>query len=209
MNTLFSRIFKKTPNVSQALKEQTNNPYLNAKRAWNSHVAGLMSSLQIWQFVGLLSLLICFTAVSGVIYIGSQSKFVPLVFQEDRTGNVISLTKASRIPEAKIDDYRTAALRFIENIRLVTTDSELQLRAINQTFSYISGKDPAAKKATEYLNANDKVNPFKRAASETVHVEIVSVLQQTKETWQVEWKETGNFQNSCRLKQNRFALLGA
>ena len=41
-----------------AAKEKVNNPYLNARRSWNGHVMGVMSSLQVWQTVGIVSLLI-------------------------------------------------------------------------------------------------------------------------------------------------------
>ncbi|HCX3426316.1 TPA: conjugal transfer protein TrbF, partial [Legionella pneumophila] len=75
-------------------KSITNNPYLNARRAWNVHTAGLMKSLQVWQLVGLSSLLIALAAVGGLIVIGSQSKFIPLVFQQDANGNTLSVTRA-------------------------------------------------------------------------------------------------------------------
>jgi type IV secretion system protein VirB5 len=80
----------------------TNNPYLNAKRAWNTHTAGLMKSLQIWQLIGLSSLLVALAAVGGLIAIGSQSKFVPLVFQQDYSGNTLSVTRADRVGQASI-----------------------------------------------------------------------------------------------------------
>lgn len=68
-------------------KNLTSNPYLNARRAWNAHTAGLMKSLQVWQLVGLGSLLVALACVGGLITIGSQSKFIPLVFQQDANGN--------------------------------------------------------------------------------------------------------------------------
>src|SRR5690606_31613077 len=75
----------------------TDNPYLNAKRAWNFHTAGLMKSLQIWQLVSVGSLLITLAAIGGLITIGSQSKFIPLVFQQDASGNTLSVTRADRV----------------------------------------------------------------------------------------------------------------
>lgn len=168
----------------------SENPYLNARRSWNSHASGLMSSARLWQFIGLSSMLGCLAAVSGLIIIGGQSKFVPLVFQQDSSGNIISVTKADRVPEAKIDDYRTAAVHFIENIRLVTADVELQRKAIFQTYAYLSANDPSTTKANNYLNGSKELSPFYRAGSEIVSIEIRSALQETKESWQVDWVET-------------------
>lgn len=167
-----------------------DNPYLNAKRTWNGHVAGVMSAIQVWQVVGIISLLISLAAVGGMIYIGSQSKFIPLIFLQDSGGNTISVTRGDRIQEAKIDDFRTAASQFIENIRMVTADADLQRKAVLQTYAFLNASDPATLKANEYLNGSKEVNPFNRAANETVSIEIRSVLLQSKESWQVDWMET-------------------
>lgn len=175
---------------SQDLMQSKDNPYLNARRTWNGHVAGVMSALQVWQVVGITSLMISLASVGGMIYIGSQSKFIPLVFQQDASGNTVSITRADRIPDAKTDDYRTAVAQFIEHIRLVTADADLQRKAVLQTYAFLNAQDPATLKANEYLNANKEVNPFNRAANETVSIELRSVLQQSKESWQVDWLET-------------------
>ncbi|MGJ0637195.1 conjugal transfer protein TrbF [Xenorhabdus bovienii] len=185
-------IFKnKNKNNSLAAKESiTENPYLNARRAWNGHVSGVLSGVLTWKIVGILGLMIGLAGVGGVIKIGSQSKFVPLVFQQDSSGNTISVTRADRIPDAVIDDYRTAASAFIENIRLVTADMQLQRKAVLQTYAYLSAKDPSTIKANEYLNSSKEANPFNRAAKELVSVEIKSVLPVSDESWQVDWEET-------------------
>jgi type IV secretory pathway TrbF-like protein len=176
--------------ISKEVPQSIDNPYLNAKRTWNGHIAGVMSAIQVWQLVGLTSLMISLASVGGLIYIGSQSKFIPLVFQQDSSGNTVSITRADKITPVKIDDYRTAVAQFIEHIRLVTADGDLQRKAVLQTYAFLNAQDPAALKANEYLNANKEVNPFNRAANETVSIEIRSVLQQSKESWQVDWVET-------------------
>ena len=182
------RIF--TKDLSTKPVPDIDNPYLNARRTWNGHIAGVMSAIQIWQAVGMTCLLIGLSAVGGMIYIGSQSKFIPLVFQQDSGGNTISVTRADKVPDADVDDYRTAAAHFIENMRLVTADTDLQTKAIWQAYACLSASDPAARKANEYLNGSSAVTPFTRAAHELVSIEIRSVLQQSKESWQVDWMET-------------------
>ncbi|KXB09744.1 conjugal transfer protein TrbF (plasmid) [Xylella fastidiosa] len=175
---------KETPDTN------TVNPYLNARRSWNSHVGQIMHHSQVGIFVGLLGMLIGLAAVGGMTYIGSQSKFIPLVFQQDGSGNTISMTRPDRIPEALVDDYRTAVSDFITNIRLVTPDAELQNKAVLKTYGYLVPNDPATLKANEYLNATKETNPFTRAANEMVSVDVKSVLQQSKDTWQIDWQET-------------------
>lgn len=190
MNYLMNmkRIFSERLSINTV--PQTDNPYLNARRTWNGHIAGVMSAIHVWQVVGMACLMIGLAAVGGMIYIGSQSKFIPLVFQQDSGGNTISVTRADRVPDANVDDYRTTAAHFIEAMRLVTADSDLQRKAIWQAYAVLSASDPAAMKANAYLNASADVTPFTRAAHELVSIEIRSVLQQSKESWQVDWMET-------------------
>jgi len=190
MNLLNKLSFNGAKKLANSSKSTDENPYLNARRAWNGHVAGLTSALQIWQVVGITSLLISLASVGGMIYIGSQSKFIPLVFQQDSTGNTVSITRADRMPEATIEDYRTAVAQFIQNIRMVTVDADLQRKAVLHAYAFLNAQDPAALKANEYLNANNEVNPFSRAAHETVSIELRSVLRQSKKSWQVDWFET-------------------
>ncbi|RUR24683.1 conjugal transfer protein TrbF [Legionella qingyii] len=168
----------------------TDNPYLNAKKAWNFHTAGLMKSLQIWQLVSLGSLLITLAAIGGLITIGSQSKFIPLVFQQDASGNTLSVTRADKVGEASIDDYRAAAAHFIENIRMVSVDVALQKKAVFQVYSYLNQNDAALAKVQEFYSDKQHSNPFDRAAHEIVSIEIRSVLQESPDTWQVDWVET-------------------
>jgi len=175
---------KKKPDTNTA------NPYVNARRSWNSHIGQVMEHGQIGVFVGLLGMLIGLSAVGGITYIGSQSKFIPLVFQQDGSGNTVSMTRADRIPDGKVDDYRTAVADFISNVRLVTPDAELQRKAVLKSYGYLMPSDPAMIKTSEYLNGTKEANPFNRAANEMVSVEVKSVLQQSKDTWQIDWQET-------------------
>ena len=111
------------------------------------------------------------------------------------------MTRADRVPDAKLDDYRIAASRFIENIRMVTVDSDLQRKAILETYAFLSTNDPALAKANEYLNGTKEANPFHRAISEMVSVEIQAVLKQSSESWQVDWIETSrNRDGSLKAK---------
>lgn len=173
-----------------AAKEKVNNPYLNARRSWNGHVMGVMSSIQVWQTVGIISLLIVMGAVGGIAHIGAQSKIIPMVFQQDASANTVSVTLLDRVPDPVLTDYQAAVTNFITNTRMVTPDISLQRKAVLASYAYLAPQDPATMKTNEYLNGSPERSPFKRAENETVSVEIRSALPQTKDTWQVDWTET-------------------
>lgn len=169
---------------------QTESPYLNARRTWNTHTGAVVSSRQAWQIVGILSLLIALAAVGGVIHIGSQSKFIPYIVEVDKLGQAVAAGPVTSSSKAEPRIISSAVLMFIENARLVTPDVALQRKAVLSVYSHLAPNDPATIKMNEYLNGNADASPFVRAAKEMVNTEIISVLQQTPDTWQIEWKES-------------------
>ena len=183
---LFERFLKK----SDASDSGTENPYLNARRAWNGHTQGEVSARQMWQVVGILGLLIGLAGVGGIIHIGSQSKFVPYVYEVDKHGETRAVGPVEKASPVDLRIVRAAVGNFINDARVVTPDVALQRKAVFRVFSMLSIKDPATAFMNEWMNGTAESSPFKRAQKETVSVEIVTVLPQTPETWQIDWMET-------------------
>lgn len=169
---------------------ENDNPYLAARRTWNDHVGGVVAARRMWQMFGLLCLLIVLAAVGGIIHVGSQSKFVPYVVEVDKLGQAVAVTRAERSLPVDPRVIKAQVAAFVSNSRMVTPDVALQRKAVFQVYSMLAPNDAGTTKMNEYLNGTDDSNPFKRAATTTVSVEISAVLQQTAETWQVDWVET-------------------
>lgn len=171
-------------------KGENDNPYLAARRTWNEHTMGVVSSRQTWQMIGILSLLIALGGVGGSIYIGSQSRFVPYVVQVDKLGQSVASGPAQRAMPADARIIEATVASFIADARLVTPDVALQRKAVFHLYSMLAPNDPGTARMNEWLNGTEESSPFKRAALETVSIEISSVLSQSPETWQVDWVET-------------------
>ena len=169
---------------------QSDNPYLAARRSWNDHVGSVVASRQLWQVVALLSLLIALASVGGMVYIGSQSRFVPYVVEVDKLGQAMAVAPAQRAAPVDPRVVHAAVASFISDLRTVTPDVALQRKAVFRAYAMLSSSDAATAKANEWLNGTEDSSPFKRAARETVSTEIVSVIPQTPDTWQVDWVET-------------------
>jgi type IV secretory pathway TrbF-like protein len=184
------------PRISDQLIEdgrrhgENENPYLAARRTCNDQSASNIASRQMWQLTGILSLLIALGAVGGVVYIGSQSKFIPYVVQVDKLGQAAAVAPAQRAAPADNRVVLAAVAAWVADIRTVTPDIALQRKAIFRVFSMLAPNDAATAKAKERFNGTEDSSPFKRAAKETVSVEMSSVLPQTGDTWQVDWIET-------------------
>jgi type IV secretion system protein VirB5 len=166
------------------------NPYLNARRQWNDHVGSIAASRRLWQTMAILSMLIVLACVGGIIAIGSQSKFVPYVVRVDQLGDAVASTRADLAAPVDARVVQAQVASFIQSSRMVTADVDLQKQAIFRVYAMLTPNDPAMAKMTDYLNGTPDASPFARAAKETVSVEINSVIQQTKASWQVDWTET-------------------
>jgi type IV secretion system protein VirB5 len=171
-------------------KGENENPYLSARRTWNHLMDSSRVSRQNWMLTTLFSLLVALAAVGGMIHIGSQSKFIPYVVQVDSLGQVAAAAPADRAIPADPRILRATAAAFISDLRLVTPDIALQRKAVFRSYAHLSAKDPATAKANEWLNGSEESSPFKRAEKEMVSTELHSVLQQTADTWQIDWTET-------------------
>lgn len=171
-------------------RKSVETPYLNARRTWNAHEGALVASRRAWQIMGILALLITLAAVGGLIQIGSQSRFIPYVIEIDKLGQAVAVAPAQQAAAVDKRVLHATVAQFIADARLVTTDMALQKKAVFRTYAYLAPKDPATAKMTEWWNATEESSPFRRAAKEMVSTEILSVIPQTPDTWQVEWKET-------------------
>ena len=165
------------------------NPYLSARKHWNEHTQGLLNSTRLWQTVALISLLITLAAVGGAVHVAGQSKFVPYVIEVDKLGQNLAVAPAQIAAPVDMRVVHASLAAFMSNARLVTPDIALQRKAIFSVYAMMNADSPAAAKMTAWLNSNEESNPFHRAAKETVETEIVSVIPQSPDTWQIEWNE--------------------
>lgn len=168
----------------------TENPYLNARRTWNEHVGTLVSGRNTWQLIGAASLVLLLLAVAGLVYIGSQSRFIPYVIEVDKQGQTLSVGPVTRSAESDARLIHATLADFVSDFRMVTPDYQLQRKAIFRIYAHLVTKDPATAKMSEFMREGSGTNPFERAADEMVSTRVLTVIPQSPDTWQVEWEET-------------------
>lgn len=196
--SVFTNIFKgrthRSDGDSSAIENgrragEGDNPYLSARRTWNDHMRSMQASRSMWQLLAILCLMIALSAVAGVIYIGSQSKFIPYVVQVDKLGEALAVSRADLAQDLDERIVHAALASFIQDLRVVTPDVALQRKAIFRAYALLSSGDSAIHKANQWYSAVEENSPFKRAETTTVNAEIISVIPQSPETWQVDWME--------------------
>ena len=159
----------------------------------------------MWQVVGLLSLMIAVACVGGLIHLAGRSRFVPYVVEVDTSGNVRAVQRAQEMAPANRAVIEAQLEKFITLSRRVTTDIGLQRAAIFGVYGMMTPDDPSAGKMTEHLNGDEARTPFARAQRETVNTEVTSILQQTHESWQVDWIETV-YERASGKRKERFEM---
>lgn len=190
---------------SPAAAAAETNPYLAARRTWNDHISRLVAARTMWQAVALLSLMLAVASLGGLIHLAGQSRFVPYVVEVDTTGGVRAVQRAQEMAPATRPVIEAQLEKFITLSRRVSTDIGLQRAAIFGVFAMLTPDDPATGKMSEYLNGDAEQSPFRRAERETVNTELTSTLQQTSESWQVDWVETVYERGSGKRKE-RFEM---
>ena len=135
----------------------------------------------------MLSGLVALLAVAGVIRLSTRSRIVPFVIAVDSLGRTVAAGPAEQA--SPFDDRlkRATLFNWVEDLRTVATDGIAQRKAIDSVYAHIASGGQAQAFISEFYRADP---PQKRAASETVSVEVRSVLPTTERTFEVEWIET-------------------
>lgn len=163
------------------------NPYLAARREWNERYGSFIASERTWKLAAFGALAVALLAVAGVAYIGAQNRVVPYVVEVNKAGDPVGIRRADQTQPNDPRVVKASLARFVHAWRSVTADSAVARRNITELYGMLSSADPATAALNEYMTKN---SPLQRAATETVTVEITSIVPVSGETWQIDWTET-------------------
>lgn len=185
---------------------ENDNPFLSTRRTWNEYIAAQVAARKLWQIMTCLSMLIALVSVFGCVYNSTKSKYIPYVVEVDKLGHVAATSGPLQISDFKNQRVIKATLAsFIEEARTVTPDVTIQKNNILRLYFKMNPGDPSIMTMNDFLNSDPKLNPFTRAETEMVSIEITSILAQSESTYQVEWDEstrtrTGSLQSKYHWK---------
>ena len=164
-----------------------DNPYIAARHEWDERYGGLITRARHWRIAAYLAGSVALLAVAGLVWSAAHARVVPFVVLVDQLARPVASGVADETT-ANDDRLKRAALfNWIENLRMVTTDGVAQRKAIDRVYSQIANATPAQAFVTEFYRGDQ---PFQRAQTETVAVEVKSVLATSDRTYEVEWEET-------------------
>ena len=195
---------KNTDNDEKNKFKESQN--LNSKNVWNSRISEVFWKYRAWQLLALVSLLVSLIAISGIIYVGGQSKFIPYIVEVNKLGEtvVIGRTQVGTIKDPRI--IRAKVANFIDTLRLVSVDPALQRNYIYKTYESLRRGDPDFEKANLFYQ-NENTNPFKVGKYISRNIEIKSLNKLTNETYQIDWLENSYDKQGILLYVKEFRAI--
>ena len=121
------------------------------------------------------------------MWLTAKSHVIPFVVLIDSLGRPVASGLAEQTSVGDDRLRRAVIQQWIENVRMVTTDGIAQRRAIDRVYAHIASGTSAQAFISDFYR-NDP--PFKRAQTDTVAVEVKSVLPTSDRTFEVDWVET-------------------
>jgi type IV secretory pathway TrbF-like protein len=167
-------------------RQEAYNPYLAARREWNERYGSYVVQANAWRVAAMASLAIAVLAVGGVVWLGGQNQLVPYVVKVDKLGASIAVDRADRAQRPDRAVITAQLARWIVNVRSVYIDAAAQRVFVTDGYAMINSRGDAFGVMNEHMRAHD---PFQRAKTETVTVEVQSVLPLAGDSWRIEWRE--------------------
>ena len=164
-----------------------HNPYLAARHEWDERYGTFITRASNWRAVAFLCGTSTILLGAGLLWQSSRSHVTPFVVLVDNLSRPVASGLADQVTVNDDRIKRSSICNWIEQLRLVTTDGIAQRKAIDLVYSQIASGTEAQAFVSEFYRS---ASPFSRARTETVSVEVQSVLPTSDRTYEVDWTET-------------------
>ena len=171
--------------------------YRKAQQEWDSRMGSAIVQARNWRLATLLSLGLVLLSIVGMIYLGAQPKAVPHIVQIDKLGAptyVGAVDQAARQYQPSDAVLKYHLRRFIDQTRTISSDPAIVKRNWVEAYTLITQN--AANQLNAYAQQTD---PLKRIQNERISVDVLAIVQMSKDSWQADWKETSWDKNGNEL----------
>ncbi len=173
--------------------------YQNARREWDERYGSYIRRIGQWRVVALLSLAVAICALIFATYSHQSPKVEGFAVEYCAKDGEYYVRKLApfKMDEAKI---KASLAGWIENLRTISIDPAIIKKNVTRAYSMIAEGSQAHKRITETLQKND---PFARSKTETVEVEIKSILRQSDKSFQIDWVEINRDRKTGKVSSKR------
>ncbi len=164
----------------------SDNPYLDNQRGYLERLNAERATTATWKHITWFCCFIAFTAVCGLIYVGSQVDIRALVFMKDGSGGLTAVGIAGQ-PLKVTDAERSAqARRFVIAMEQVPSSQALRQDNVNQVVN-LSSEQAFTEKFMPMLKQK-----YKTVGNGEVLVTVDNVVYMDNNSWIIDWSETLN-----------------
>ena len=163
------------------------SPYLAARREWDERYGSLISRARNWRAAAFFALLIALVEAVILVPLSSSSRVKTIVVAVDSIGRVVASGPAEELPTVDDRLKRAALFQWVQDLRMVTSDPITQRRSIDRVYAMIGSSSSAQRVITDFYRNN---TPFDRARTETVAVDVHSIVPTSARSYEVDWTET-------------------
>jgi type IV secretion system protein TrbF len=160
--------------------------YIAARTEWNERYGSYIAQAHAWRLTALAALAVALVAVFGIVWIGTENRVVPFVVETNRLGDALAVSRADVAAPVDSRLIRAQLARWIRDVRSVYVDVGAERKLITEAYTMVDRSGAADRALNEWFSQND---PFKRGASDTVGIDVESVLPLSAATWRIEWRE--------------------
>jgi type IV secretory pathway TrbF-like protein len=177
------------------------NPYLHSagRRAYQESHGEYVIAAQRWRLIGMTALIVAGVAVT--VMIASQSQVVPYVVKVDRLGAAVAVDRADLAAKPDKAVIVAQLARWVMAVRSVWVDAGAQRGLAKEAYAVINARANAYGTLSDHMHAH---NPFERAKTETMAVEVLSVLPISGDSWRIEWREETRSRDGVRAGAREF-----
>jgi type IV secretion system protein VirB5 len=163
------------------------NPYIAARREWDERYGSLITRAENWRAAAFLAGAMALVESLLLAVLSMRSPVKTMIVAVDSIGRVVAAEPASAT--LKVDDRlkRAALFGWVEDWRMVTSDPLTQRRSIDRVYAMLASGSRAQIIVTDFYRNHV---PFARARTETVSVEVHSIVPTSPESYQIDWTET-------------------
>jgi type IV secretion system protein VirB5 len=174
----------KRPQVRYASTPQPTTPYQAAAQAWDDRIGSARVQARNWRLMAFGCLALALLMAGGLVWRSAQSIVTPYVVEVDRTGQVRTVGQATTAYQPADAQVAYHLAHFITLVRSLSIDPVVVRQNWLDAYDYTTDRGAAV------LNEDARTNdPFARVGSESVTVQITSVVRASDSSFNVRWSE--------------------
>lgn len=180
---------------------QPITPYQRAAQVWDERIGSARVQARNWRLIAFGGLLLSTAMAGGLIWQSAQSRVTPYVVEVDRLGEARAVNEASPTYQPTDPQIAWHLGRFISNVRSVSLDPVVMRHNWLQAYDFVTGS--GARFLSDYARSAD---PFSDVGTNTVSVQVTSVVRASDRSFQVKWVET-RFERGSLVGTSRWTAI--